>query len=154
MLVRKLPKFVRRGRLKKPRQPSPTTPPTSASPSTTSYGLGSSPPASRRALRPADTHGSIKTMSLETVVLDHLPSRYTVHLALFRGVQNASFLHGQLLSRNAEFEYGFVDAAVVSPPHVHAPTIAVLSRVMYRSFHASIFCLPSSRLSPMQPTAL
>lgn len=52
-------------------------------------------------------------MSLETVVLDHLPTPYSVHIALFRNVQNAAYLHSQLLARNAEFEYGFIDASVV-----------------------------------------
>lgn len=53
-------------------------------------------------------------MALETVKLEHLPADYAVHLALFRNIQNAAFLHSQLLARNAEFEYGFVDASVVS----------------------------------------
>lgn len=52
-------------------------------------------------------------MSLETLVLDHLPAPYTVHITLFRNVRNAAFLHGQLLARNPAFEYGFVDASVV-----------------------------------------
>lgn len=53
-------------------------------------------------------------MALETVALEHLPPSYGVHLALFRNVQNAAHLHSQLLARNADFEYGFVDASVVS----------------------------------------
>lgn len=52
-------------------------------------------------------------MSLETVVLDHLPTPYTVHIALFRNVRNAAFLHSQLLARNPDFEYGLVDASIV-----------------------------------------
>ncbi|KND91045.1 EKC/KEOPS complex subunit [Tolypocladium ophioglossoides CBS 100239] len=52
-------------------------------------------------------------MSLETVVLEHLPASHTVYLALFRDVKNAAFLHQQLLDRNGDFEYAFVDASVV-----------------------------------------
>lgn len=52
-------------------------------------------------------------MSLEIVVLDHLPAAYTVHIALFRNVRNAAFLHSQLLARNPDFEYGLVDASIV-----------------------------------------
>lgn len=52
-------------------------------------------------------------MELETVKLEHVPARFAVHLALFRNVENADFLHKQLLSRNSDFEYGFVDASIV-----------------------------------------
>lgn len=52
-------------------------------------------------------------MSLETVVLEHAPSSYKVYLALFRNVRNSGFLHQQLLARNADFEYAFVDASTV-----------------------------------------
>ncbi|KAL6859741.1 hypothetical protein ACO1O0_003765 [Amphichorda felina] len=53
-------------------------------------------------------------MSLEIVVLDHLPAAYTVHIALFRNVRNAAFLHSQLLARNPDFEYGLVDASIIA----------------------------------------
>ena len=53
-------------------------------------------------------------MALEIVKLEHLPTDYAVHLALFRNIQNAAFLHSQLLERNADFEYAFVDASIVS----------------------------------------
>ncbi|KJZ75475.1 hypothetical protein HIM_05171 [Hirsutella minnesotensis 3608] len=88
-------------------------------------------------------------MSLETVSLEHLPSSHTVHLALFRRVRNAAFLHRQLLDRNADFEYAFVDASVIvsrrqllsavfkatlaaasgslKTPNVHSETVALLS---------------------------
>ncbi|KAJ3512361.1 hypothetical protein NM208_g15335 [Fusarium decemcellulare] len=52
-------------------------------------------------------------MSLETVTLEHLPDSYSIHVALFRDVKNAGFLHQQLLARNAQFEYAFIDASVV-----------------------------------------
>ena len=53
------------------------------------------------------------TMSIETLNLEHLPSTHKINLAFFRDVRNASFLHGQLLARNSEFEYAFIDASVV-----------------------------------------
>ncbi|KAG5918059.1 hypothetical protein E4U42_007008 [Claviceps africana] len=52
-------------------------------------------------------------MSLETVPIEHLPAAYTVYLCLYRHVDNAAFLHQQLLDRNADFEYAFVDASAV-----------------------------------------
>ncbi len=52
-------------------------------------------------------------MDLEVVKLEHLPDTYTVHVALFQDVQNAAFLHEQLLARNTDFEYAFIDASVV-----------------------------------------
>lgn len=58
-------------------------------------------------------------MSLETVVLEHAPSSYKVYLALFRNVRNSGFLHQQLLARNADFEYAFIDAStIVSRVHL------------------------------------
>ncbi|RBR24742.1 uncharacterized protein FIESC28_02515 [Fusarium coffeatum] len=53
-------------------------------------------------------------MSLEAVTLEHLPASHKVYIALFSDVQNAAFLHQQLLARNPEFEYAFIDASVIS----------------------------------------
>ncbi|KAK8058017.1 EKC/KEOPS complex subunit [Apiospora phragmitis] len=52
--------------------------------------------------------------ALETVELEHLPATHTVLLALYRNVANTAFLQEQLLSRNADFEYAFVDASTVA----------------------------------------
>ncbi|GJN75813.1 hypothetical protein PLICBS_009919 [Purpureocillium lilacinum] len=52
-------------------------------------------------------------MALETVALEHLPASHAVHVALFRDVENAAALHQQLLARNADFEYAFIDASVI-----------------------------------------
>jgi EKC/KEOPS complex subunit CGI121/TPRKB len=52
-------------------------------------------------------------MVIETVALDHLPASYAVHLAFFRNVSNAAFLHSQLLAHNSDFEYAFIDASIV-----------------------------------------
>ncbi|TFB05344.1 EKC/KEOPS complex subunit [Trichoderma ghanense] len=58
-------------------------------------------------------------MAVEIVQLEHVPSSYQIHLALFRNVKNAGFLHQQLLARNADFEYAFIDAStIVSRVHL------------------------------------
>ncbi|KAM6480474.1 kinase binding protein CGI-121-domain-containing protein [Trichoderma sp. SZMC 28011] len=58
-------------------------------------------------------------MAVETIELEHVPASYRVYLALFRNVRNAAFLHQQLLARNAEFEYAFIDAStIVSRMHL------------------------------------
>ncbi|KAL7783782.1 kinase binding protein CGI-121 domain-containing protein [Trichoderma afarasin] len=52
-------------------------------------------------------------MAVETIELEHVPASYRVYLALFRNVKNAAFLHQQLLARNAEFEYAFIEASTI-----------------------------------------
>lgn len=54
-------------------------------------------------------------MALETVSMEHVPNTHQIHIALFNDVQNASFLHQQLLARNVDFEYAFIDASIVRP---------------------------------------
>jgi hypothetical protein len=54
------------------------------------------------------------TMALQSIELEHLPPRFTIHVALYRDVKNASFLHQQLLVGNTDFEYALIDASVVS----------------------------------------
>lgn len=51
---------------------------------------------------------------LRSFQLEHLPEGYTLHATLFTSLANASFLHQQLLAGNSDFEYAFIDAAVVS----------------------------------------
>lgn len=55
-------------------------------------------------------------MAIETLALEHLPASHAAYVALFRGVENAAFLRQQLLDREPEFEYAFVDASVVRAP--------------------------------------
>ena len=50
---------------------------------------------------------------LQTLHLSHLPPSLAVHVALYRDLQNASFLRQQLLDGNSDFEYAFIDANVV-----------------------------------------
>jgi EKC/KEOPS complex subunit CGI121/TPRKB len=63
---------------------------------------------------PAQSPTSSSSQSaLETFHLEHMPQTHSVHVAVFRDVQNAAFLQQQLLARNADFEYAFIDAGVV-----------------------------------------
>lgn len=106
-------------------------------------------------------------MLLETVAVEHVPASHTVHVALFRGVANAAFLQAQLLARNADFEYAFIDAATVASrfhllsavykavaaelagamktPNVHSEIVTSLSSNNNVSFDSP---LPFSFLSP------
>ncbi|EME83690.1 uncharacterized protein MYCFIDRAFT_54240 [Pseudocercospora fijiensis CIRAD86] len=49
---------------------------------------------------------------METASLPHLP-HHPLHICLFADVQNASFLREQLLAGNPDYEYAFLDAAVL-----------------------------------------
>ena len=51
---------------------------------------------------------------LQTINLEHLPTDHTIHIALYRNIKNASFLHQQLLAGNTEFGYALIDASIVS----------------------------------------
>lgn len=50
--------------------------------------------------------------AMEKIQLPHL-ERYVIYAAIFRDVQNASFLRDQLLEGNIDFEYAFIDASMV-----------------------------------------
>jgi len=52
---------------------------------------------------------------LQTITPEHLPVGYTLQVAVYRDIKNASFLQQQLLTGNTDFEYAFVDATLVSP---------------------------------------
>lgn len=65
---------------------------------------------------------------LETIKIDHVPASHSVHVAFFKNVSNAGFLQSQLLARNADFEYAFIDAsAIASRLHVLAAVFKALS---------------------------
>jgi EKC/KEOPS complex subunit CGI121/TPRKB len=53
-------------------------------------------------------------MALQSIELEHLPAGFAIHIALYRDVKNAVFLHQQLLAGNTAFEYALIDASVVS----------------------------------------
>ncbi len=84
-----------------------------------------SQPANSIEASPARRRAVHSVMALETVALEHLPASHAVHVALFRDVENAAALHQQLLARNADFEYAFIDASVVRPAvaRLHHQTI-------------------------------
>jgi hypothetical protein len=50
---------------------------------------------------------------METISLEHIPSDYGVYATLFKDVSNVEFLQSQLVQRNPEFEYAFIDASSV-----------------------------------------
>ena len=52
-------------------------------------------------------------MALETLRLEHVPESHQVHIAFFKGVSNPGFLQAQLLARDTDFEYAFIDASSV-----------------------------------------
>lgn len=52
-------------------------------------------------------------MSLEALNLEHVPDTYRVYVGLFRNVTNADHLQSQLVARNSDFEYAFIDASSV-----------------------------------------
>lgn len=69
-----------------------------------------------------------KMSLLETISLEHVPATHSVHVAFFRDVSNAGFLQSQLLARNPDFEYAFIDATtIVSRLHVLAAVYKALS---------------------------
>lgn len=70
-------------------------------------------------------------MSLETINIPHLPTSLPVHVALYRDVQNASFLRQQLLSGNADFEYAFIDASMASQVSLDASSRSLTMAIRY-----------------------
>jgi EKC/KEOPS complex subunit CGI121/TPRKB len=89
-------------------------------------------------------------MALEAVTLEHLPASNKVYVALFRDVKNAAFLHQQLLARNPEFEYAFIDASVVVSrlqllsAVFKATSTAVNGALRTPNVHSEIVCTMSS----------
>ncbi|KAF4341791.1 hypothetical protein FBEOM_4248 [Fusarium beomiforme] len=89
-------------------------------------------------------------MALEIVSLEHLPNSHKVYVALFRDVKNAAFLHQQLLARNPQFEYAFIDASVVVSrlqllsAVFKATLTAVNGALRTPNVHSEIVCAMSS----------
>jgi len=81
---------------------------------------------------------------LQTIPLEHLPESHTLHIALYRNIRNASFLHQQLLTGNTDFEYAFIDASVIlSKLHILAAAYravndALEERLKSRNIHSEI----------------
>lgn len=87
---------------------------------------------------------------LETIPIEHIPSTHSVHVALFRDVTNTEFLQSQLLSRNPDFEYAFVDATTIASRfHLlsavyKAITIETSGNMKTPNVHSEIVCSLSS----------
>ncbi|KAK0961418.1 hypothetical protein LTR91_019927 [Friedmanniomyces endolithicus] len=80
---------------------------------------------------------------METIVLPHLPDHH-LHVCLFVKVHNAQFLRQQLLDGNVDFEYAFLDAAVLlSRQHVLAACFRAINgmlqdRLKSKNVHSEI----------------
>ncbi|KAK1763151.1 CGI-121-domain-containing protein [Phialemonium atrogriseum] len=85
-------------------------------------------------------------MAIETIHLEHVPATHTVYAAFFRDVTNADFLQSQLLARNSDFEYAFIDASsIISRSHVLAATYKALTVLLDGTLktpnvHSEIVC--------------
>lgn len=80
--------------------------------------------------------GSCSMSSLvEVVTVEHAPAAYAVHVTLFKEVQNAGFLHSQLLARNSDFEYAFIDASILAS---RAQLLAAVDRAVTASANRSL----------------
>ncbi|EMR68155.1 hypothetical protein MGN70_005871 [Eutypa lata] len=85
-------------------------------------------------------------MALETIQLEHVPTTHSIHVATYRGVSNAEFLQRQLLSRNRDFEYAFIDASsVISRLQIlsaiyKAITIQMGGNMRTPNIHSEIVC--------------
>ncbi|RYP77197.1 hypothetical protein DL771_001246 [Monosporascus sp. 5C6A] len=86
------------------------------------------------------------TTLVETIPLEHVPVTHSVHVAVFRDVANSEFLQQQLLSRNQDFEYAFIDASsVISRLQVlsavyKAITIQLGGNMKTPNIHSEIVC--------------
>ncbi|KUJ24562.1 CGI-121-domain-containing protein [Mollisia scopiformis] len=81
---------------------------------------------------------------LQTVQLEHLPQSHSIHIALYRNLQNAAFLQQQLLEGNTDYEYALIDASViVSKIHALAAVYRAVNdllanRLRSRNVHSEI----------------
>ncbi|QSZ36379.1 hypothetical protein DSL72_006255 [Monilinia vaccinii-corymbosi] len=81
---------------------------------------------------------------LQTISLEHLPESHTLHIALYRNIRNAAFLHQQLLIGNSDFEYALIDSSVIlSKIHILAAAYRAVSdalgdRLKTRNVHSEI----------------
>ncbi|KAI1772116.1 hypothetical protein F4818DRAFT_427747 [Hypoxylon cercidicola] len=95
---------------------------------------------------PQDNKAASPSEVLETIQLEHVPSTHTVHVAVFKDVTNSEFLHQQLLSRNTEFEYAFIDASSVTSrlqvlaAVYKAITIQLSGAMKTPNIHSEIVC--------------
>jgi EKC/KEOPS complex subunit CGI121/TPRKB len=91
--------------------------------------------------------------AVRTFTLPHYEA-YPVQVALFKDVKNADFLRSQLLAANPEFDYAFLDAAMVSVSLISQSYIHNLTnaRLATRSFCR--ICLSLQILHILHPCVL
>ncbi|KAL2415495.1 EKC/KEOPS complex subunit [Exophiala dermatitidis] len=76
--------------------------------------------------------------------LAHTPANLALYVAVYRNVENVTFLREQLLAGNADFEYAFIDATlVVSTKHALAAAFRAINdymndRLKSRNIHSEI----------------
>ncbi|CZR55439.1 related to protein cgi-121 [Phialocephala subalpina] len=96
---------------------------------------------------------------LQTAQLEHLPPSHSIHIALYRNIQNAAFLQQQLLDGNTDFEYALIDASVlVSKIHALAAVYRAVNdllsnRLRSRNVHSEIVFSLSPNNNRHQPHA-
>ncbi|KAK0657986.1 kinase binding protein CGI-121-domain-containing protein [Cercophora newfieldiana] len=70
-------------------------------------------------------------MALEVLNLEHVPATHRIYAAFFRDVNNSDFLHAQLLARNPDFDYAFIDASsVISRRHLESAIFNALVTIV------------------------
>jgi EKC/KEOPS complex subunit CGI121/TPRKB len=57
------------------------------------------------------------------VEISHLPPNTSVYVGLYRNIENAKFLREQLLNRNSDFEFAFIDARNVRDSFIRCPNV-------------------------------
>ena len=96
--------------------------------------------------------------AVRTFTLPHYDT-YPVQVALFKDVKNAEFLRSQLLAANPDFDYAFLDAAMVSLhswnphpiPHLFDLDVRVLQTPISSHAHSVVpvyLCKVSNLLNP------
>lgn len=81
---------------------------------------------------------------MESIQLPHVPLTHTLHVTLFQNIENAGFLRQQLLEGNTDYEYAFLDTAVLlSRKHAlaacwRAVNDSLQGRLKTRNVHSEI----------------
>ncbi|KAK6434958.1 hypothetical protein LTR95_008857 [Oleoguttula sp. CCFEE 5521] len=80
---------------------------------------------------------------MESITVSHLPA-YTLHVGLYKNVENATFLRQQLLDGNTDFQYAFADATMVASRQAvfaacfRAIDDSIFGRMKTRNLHSEI----------------
>lgn len=84
--------------------------------------------------------------AVRTFSLPHYEA-YPVQVAMFSDVKNAEFLRSQLLAANPEFDYAFLDAAMVSRLLISALRVHVSSPGLFSRIELCTCCTPAAHLA-------